>query len=449
MNKKILLLSFSLQKKAELGWKNYSYNPSLGIASLCGWLKFNGYDAHAVDMGFSSFTFVGIVHEINKLNPILVGLSLYTENYKSGLSFAGALKEEFPLLKIVIGGSHPSLCPEDVISSNAVDFVSTFEGECTLLELAEAISSNERIIAYSQIDGLLYKQNGKIKKNKLRRKISDLDLLPIPQREVFDISKYKSLVALSTSRGCPAKCIYCSATTLSGATYRFRNVKSVILEMVLLRYLRKESDVRFILVDDTFTAEVSRIREFSKIIEQYNLKAVWSCESRIDVMTEELLEKLVKSNCVQIQYGIESGSQDVLNKISKSISLEKAKDIIRLTYEKGLKLCLSFMIGHYCDTKETMEDTFEFIIECYEKYHADIFVSFNTPFPKTWQHTHAKELGLRFLTEDHSHYTLGEPIVETDNFNIHDLMNFMHKITPYTGFSRRWQFNREAVKINV
>jgi radical SAM superfamily enzyme YgiQ (UPF0313 family) len=447
MNKRILLLSFSIQKKTEIVWRGLHYNPALGIASLSSWLELNGYEVFAIDVGYSTYTFQKILRLIREKDPFLIGVSLYTENYKMGLSFIKLIKEEMPMLRFVVGGPHPSLCPEDFVLDENIDYICIYEGESTLLELAEAISVNKENV--NHIDGIIYKDGNKVIRNKSRKRISDLDLLPIPKREVFGIENYETVVTISTSRGCPAKCIYCAATTLSGATYRYRSIESIALEMVYLLILRKDVVKRFFVIDDTFTERVDRVYEFAKIVEQYNLNMIWQCESRVDAMNEQLLEVLEKSKCFQIQYGIESGSQDVLNKIRKGINLDEAKNILRLTHEKGITICLSFILGHYCDTLDTMQETYEFIVECYEKYRPEIYVSFNTPFPKTWQHSNAKKLGMRFVTENLSYYTLQEPIVETENFSIHDQMNFMKKMDPYVGFRKRRMLRKEEVSINV
>lgn len=440
----VVFIGFSLkQDNNKANFSDFLFNPSIGVISLATWLEFNGYGVHLYDFGYIDLSLKEVIKQIKEINPVMIGLSLYTENYMIGLKVAKVLKEEMPEIKIVLGGPHPSLCPDDVINFPWVDFVSCYEGECSTLELAEAISSNERLISYENIPGIYYKtSDGSVKKSKGRKKICDLDLLPIPKRDYYGMENYKERISVSTSRGCPGRCIYCSATALSGATYRFRGVENVLLEMIMLKHLCGENLQKIYITDDTFTAVPERVRKFAACVLKYNCKICWHCESRVDVMTEELLDLMKKSNCLMIQYGIESGAQEVLNKIQKNIDIEKAKSVIEMTNKKGIAMALSFIIGHYCDTIETMTQTCDMIKECFEKYRAEMALSFNTPFPGTWQHTHLKELGMRVITEDYRHYNLSEPLVETDAFTIQDQMNFMYKTEPYLGYSAKLQKRR-------
>ena len=446
----VFLLGFSLQKLEEKNkYGDYMFNPSLGILSLATWLEFNGYDVVPIDLGYDDITVSELLNRIKECMPILIGLSLYTENYLIGIKLAEVIKENFPKCKIVVGGPHPSSKPEDFINCRCIDFISLNEGECTLLELVEAISSKEELISYSAIPGLIYKENIQFITNECRKKIVDLDLLPIPKRDYVGLENYSDIISVSTSRGCPGRCIYCAASSLSGATYRFRCVENVMLEMIMLQYQSGVVLRKIYIIDDTFTAVPNRVREFADCIKKYQCKVKWHCESRVDVMTEELLTAMKESNCIMIQYGIESGSQEVLDQIKKGINLDQAKKVIQMTHQKGMKVCLSFIVGHFCDTKETMQQTCNFIKECFEKYRAEMAVSFNTPFPGTWQQIHLSELGMRVVTEDYRHYNLAEPVVETDAFTTQDQMNCLHSSLKYLRFSAYLQRRKEEFEYAV
>lgn len=396
------------------------YNPSLGIMALGTYLELNGYKPIVIDMCYDRMKVSELIDRIKLEKPILIGLSVYTENFYQALKLSRIIKKEVPDIKIVFGGPHPTLQPNECIENEEVDFVIMKEGESTILELMEALGSGEKTIRYEQIPGLLFKRENVVVKNVLRKHILDLNLLPIIKRELADIHRYGGFVNISTSRGCPGRCIYCSATSLSGATYRTRNEYSIFMEMLLLKIMFGNKILKIYIVDDTFTAIPNRITKFLDLIFYYDLEVHWQCESRIDVMDEELLYRMHKAGCIAIQYGIESGSQEVLNKLKKGIDLEQAKKIIEITHKNRIVTCLSFMLGHYCDTKETMWQTAYFIQELFHKYRAELAVSFNTPFPGTWQFIHRDKLGMRLVTNSYNRYSLLEPIVETDNFTIED-----------------------------
>lgn len=428
----ILLINLPIQTYLQKDFSSDTqYNPSLGLISLGTWLELNGYLATVIDLCYHRMPFKEVIDNIEQLQPILIGISVYTENIDLAKLFAEKIKSVYPHVPIVLGGPHPTLVPEDGMESQYVDYIIRKEGESTMLELVEAIESNEYLIKLDDIDGLVFKRDGRIIKNKIRKQCADLDIAPLVKRDLVDLSKYKEIINIFTSRGCPGRCIYCSATTLSGATYRVRNIENVFMEIVMMRALLNTKVMKIYIVDDTFTAIPDRVKKFTELMSEYDPDIYWHCESRIDVMSEELLNLMSENKCIAIQYGIESASQEVLDSIRKGINLTKARKIIDYTYKKKIFLCLSFMVGHFCDTKDTMEETYLFIKEMYEKYRAEIALSFNTPFPGTWQHTHKDELGLEITADRYKQYSLLDPIVKTDNFTVNDQREIFYKSSKY------------------
>lgn len=443
---KILLINLPIQTNVMRDiTSDMIYNPPLGILALGSWIELNGYTSIVVDLNYNRISAKELLENIGKDKPILIGISSYTENIEMAVSTARLIKKEYPYIKIVLGGPHPTLVPEDAINNDYVDFVIRREGEATLLELLEAIRTKEKSICFDNIPGLVFKRDGKIIKNVFRGQIHDLDVLPIPKRELVGMETYRDTVNISTSRGCPGKCIYCSARILSGAPYRTRTMENVFLEIVLLKATMKERINRVYFIDETFTALTERVLEFIKIIKIYALDINWICASRIDIMTEELIDHMASSRCEAVHFGIESGNQEVLDKIQKGIDLVYAERIISYMYKKKVIPLLSFMLGHYCDTVETMNDTLSFIKRMYSEYKADISVYFNTPFPGTWQHTNKDKLGMTIKAKSYKNYSLIEPIVETENFNINDQRKVYYESTKY--FERYARLNRERERM--
>ncbi|HEY9059131.1 MAG TPA: radical SAM protein [Pseudobacteroides sp.] len=429
---KVLLMNLPIQSYLQKEFTNDSgYNPSLGLLSIGTWMELNGYEPIVLDLCYNRKTSKELLQLIEEENPILIGMSVYTENVDMAISTAKIIKAAFPSIKIVFGGAHPTLVPDDIITSQYVDFIIRKEGESTFLELCEAVVSNENIIKFDDIAGLVFKRDNKVIQNKLRSFITDLDIMPLPKRELAGIENYKDIINISTSRGCPGNCIYCSATALSGATYRTRNIDNVFLEVVLLRVIVRDSFLKIYIVDDTFTAVPVRVLRFADLIKKYNLNIYWHCESRVDVMTEELLDAMTSSRCIAVQYGIESGSQEVLDKIRKGINLDIARKVIDSTFKRKILPCLSFMVGHFCDTKETMEETLNFIKHVSTNYKAEVALSFNTPFPGTWQYTHKDKLGMKLVTDKYKLFSLLDPIVETNAFTTNDQREIFFEARQY------------------
>lgn len=404
------------------------FNPSLGLIYLATCLELNGRSASIIDLTYEKLSKEDFLLRIHYENPILIGISTYTENIEMSIAFSKILKTKFPDTKIVLGGPHVSLSQKEFYEGTEADFILLNEGEGSIVELVEAIFTNQELIAYSEIDGLIYKDKNEIIKNKERKYINDLDLLPIPKREFFSLLNYEGNMGInfSTSRGCPSKCIYCSATALSGAKYRVRDIHNVFLEMVMIENIVGPKN--FFIVDDSFTIIKDRVETFTQLIKQYDGKFTWSCESLVNHMTDELLDKLASSNCNAVQYGIESGNQEVLKKINKKVDISYAKKIIKSTVEKGILPCVSFIIGHYCDTEETVKDTIDLIKELKSMYDIEIAAGFNTPFPGTIQYEKRDELGIELHTTNFKSYNLLTPIINTNAFNVEDQMNWMYEI---------------------
>ncbi|OPX45203.1 biotin synthase [Ruminiclostridium hungatei] len=431
--KDFMLIAHSF-KVSKYNDKKVNYFGPLGLLSIAVFAELNGYETTVVDMTLRQNSMSKVIESIGTEKPVLIGICAHTENIDLVLKSAKYIKTKFPDIKIAVGGPHASLDPKYCMSK-FVDFVVIKEGESTFVELLEAVSSNQSVIKYKDINGIMYKEDKALAKSNVRPPIADLDLLPLIKREYIGFEVYKKrIINLYTSRGCPAKCIYCAATALSGASYRTRDIDNVYLEILLINNSVKQEQYEMYIIDDTFTAIASRVDRFTGLIEKYKYKFIWRCESRIDVINQEMLKRMAASGCINIQYGIESGSQKVLDGIRKNIDLLKAREIIDMTYKSGITICTSFMLGHFCDTRETMRETVDMIRELYEKYDRsiEIFLSYNTPFPGTWQYTHRDKLGLRICVNDHSDFTLTDPVVETDNFTLEDQRAIYYENYIYT-----------------
>lgn len=434
----IVFLGLPIQSYSQKDFNvDTGYNPSLGLMALGTFMQLNGYYPTIIDLCYNDLTFMQVVELLKEKKPLLLAISVYTENIGMAKKTAARIKEILPEIKIALGGPHASLESNESINHDSIDFVIRGEGEAVILELLEAIRTNQKLVKFSQIRGLIYKDEKIVYKNGNKGYIQDLDLLPLINRNMVDIDKYKSVINIYTSKGCVGKCIYCSASALSGAKYRPRNIKNVYMEMIMLLIITENRVNKIYIVDDTFTAIPNRVNDFIDIIKKYKANIRWHCESRVDVMNEKIIKMMADAGCIAIQYGIESGSQDVLNSIQKGIDLEHAKKVVSWTYNNHILPCLSFMLGHFCDTKKTMDETVSFVDEMYHKYHAEIAVSFNTPFVGTWQYTHRDELGLKLLSTDTKLFNLLDPVVETKNFTAEDQREAFFKCAKYIGVTGR------------
>lgn len=428
-----LLINLPIQTyKSKVAVSNFDFCPSIGLMSLYSALKFNGYSVEIIDLILNPMKKTEFIQKVCELRPKMLGISAYTENINIAIRLATSIKEVLPDIRIALGGAHVTLSLKEFSASNAVDFAIMGEGESSILELMTAISTEEKLIRYDDIDGLAFRRNNEVFVNNQRKFITALDVLPLPARDYYGLDMFKGnrWVIVSTSRGCPNGCIYCAAQTISGKKYRVRDIENVYLEIVMLQKEIKE-DILITIIDDSFTVLKNRVSKFLDLIEDYNANFLWECESIVRHMDENLLKRMKKNNLISIQFGIESGNQQVLDRIRKGINLLYAEDIIRKARELGIITYASFIFGHYCDTEETAQDTIDFMKKLVTKYNVNVVASYNTPFPGTYQYEHAQELGMKFISDDFKMYTLLAPIVETENFTVKDQINWMHKSSTF------------------
>lgn len=410
---------------------NYDFSPSIGLMSLYSILTFNGFQVEIIDLVNNPMKKHAFYEKLLKNPPKLLGISAYTENISLAISIAETVKKLLPDTKIAIGGAHVTLDLTEFKQCPYVDFAMVREGEGTIVELMTAIATNESLISYKDIDGLVYRKDGEVVQNAARNFITALDIIPLPCRDYFGMERFRNnrAILISTSRGCPNRCIYCSATALSGRKYRVRDIENVLLEIVMLQCELGEIPIN--IVDDSFTVITKRLEKFLNLIEQHGVKFSWDCESIVRHMTPELLKKMRQCGLTAIQYGIESANQAVLDGIKKGIDIVEAEKLIKQTHELGVIPIASFMFGHYCDTAETAQKTIDFMKKITLEYDAQVVASYNTPFPGTYQFEHAEELGLILNENDYRKYTLLTPIVSTKNFTLEDQVNWVYQTLPY------------------
>ena len=407
---------------------NYDFSPSIGLMYMQSFLTFNGFSCEIRDFAYDNISKNEFLQLISLYQPKVIGISAYTENISLAIKFSRIIKQYSPNILIVWGGVHVSLDLDEFISTESADFAIVNEGESSIVELMTAINSNETLLKYDDIEGLAFKRNGEFVKNQSRAYINDLDLLPLPSRDYFGLNRFSENKAIfvSTSRGCPNNCIYCSAQALSGKMYRVRNIDNVFLEILMLQ--NEIGKISINIVDDSFTIMRKRVERFLELIEEHHSDFRWICESIVKHMTEDLLVRMKNDNLLAIQYGMESGNQETLNKINKGIDLDYAMKIIDATHRLGIIPILSFIFGHYCETAESARDTINFMKKAVSEYDAQVVASFNTPFPGTYQYIHKDELGMTFISDDYRLYTLRNPIVETQNFSIDDQINWFYEV---------------------
>jgi radical SAM superfamily enzyme YgiQ (UPF0313 family) len=334
----------------------------LGLGYICAVARERGLDVEVVDATLLKYDVKEAANAILNKNPDFVGLGSYTATISSVYELANELKRNRPDLRIVGGGPHISALPERTLREcPAFDAVIIGEGDYAFSDYCLGKKSN----------GILYRKDGKIMGDKTPAFVSNLDDLPLPARDLFDIEAYKKCsfpsyvkdppaTNITTSRGCPFRCIYCCKIGSGGTNFRARSAQSVVNEMKVLRDMGfKEIEI----VDDNFTFDMNRTLEICKLIKEQNLHLSFSLPNgiRVDRVNESLLREMRRSGFYLLNFGLECADNEVLRRIKKGITVEQVEKSVNLAKKVGFSVGLFIIIGLPSSTPEKEEKTVDFV----------------------------------------------------------------------------------------
>jgi radical SAM superfamily enzyme YgiQ (UPF0313 family) len=325
---------------------------------------------HAVKvLNLSALPWVEVLRGLAAVEADVYGLSCYTANRRGVALCARAIKEHHPDAHVTIGGPHATAMPLEMLRHHAeIDTVTIGEGEATFMDLVGRVERRE---ATTGVPGTSYRSDGVAVLGPERALIADLDTLAPPQ------DHYDSHIVM-TSRGCPSRCSFCAADVVWGRRYRVHSVPYVLdsLEKLLARMPLKMLQVK----DDTFAARPKRAIEICNGIRERGLRFVWSCDTRADKMSDEVLEAMRLAGCQRLSVGVESGSPEILRNIEKRISPEQILDATERARAVGMQVRYYMMLGNQGETSATFHETLAFLERA--KPHQAIF-SYLSLYPGT------------------------------------------------------------------
>lgn len=396
---KILLISPHLTTTDRYGkalGKVGTVSEPLGLAYLAAAIREKRDDEVTIlDACALNYTSGDLEDYLRKDKWDVVGVMMLTPMYGKTIEVVDIVKKIDKNIKVLVGGPHPTIFPEETLKYNPnIDLAVVGEGEITIVELLDALENNKDL---SEVKGISYRNEGKVIVNPPRPFIQNIDEIPISARDLLDMNLYRpaptyykklpSFIML-TSRGCPYRCVYCSK--ISGKIYRKHSIDRIIKEMKILidDYGAKEIIFR----DDTFTIDKKHIRELcNKIIqEKLNKKIKWTCMTRVDLIDYGLLRLMKKAGCWSIHYGIESGSQRLLDVIQKDITIKQIRDALRWTSKTGIEIKAFFMLGLPTETRKESLQTLRFMKEINPDW---VQVTITVPYPGTKLYEIAKKSG--------------------------------------------------------
>ena len=374
--------------------------PPIGIAYLGAMVKNHGHEVLLIDGGISSIS--KIVRSAKEFSPDFIGITCWTINRGIIWTLCAQLKKNLPKTFLAIGGPHASFYPEHIFAKTHANAVVIGEGEKTLCELLDAIKNGE---VFNQIKGIAFKrEDGTVKRTEMRPLIETLDEIPFPLYEGFKNFNFKNYAgfaglprptaAIITSRGCVFDCTYCSSVNFWGKKWRHRSAQNVLEE---IEYLVKKIGARSIYIfDDNFPVDKKRAIDICLGIVERKMNIQWACCSHVKMINEELLNAMKASGCVSIDFGVESGSDLILENINKKQKCSDIENAFTLAHRKGIKPRAYLMVGNRGETIETIDETIEMVGKI--KPYSSIGASILWLLPGTSVYNDAKARG--FIDDD-------------------------------------------------
>lgn len=399
--------------------------PPMGLASLAAPLEHAGYGVTIIDAPILELSFSQLEKQLTTKQPEVIGVTAMTPQIIDAFQTITIAKKVCPEAVTVLGGAHATFLPFKTLQScSDLDIVCVGEGEQTFLELVQAIEKNGRV---SKIRGTICRDNGRLIENERRPPVSNLDELPFPARHLLPMDKYRvlgkkiAIGAILTSRGCPFRCAFCSSNRIFGKRFRARSPDNVMdeVEQVVADY--NPATIEF--SDDLFTLNHKRLRIICKEYKKRGINLPWACSSRVNTVSRAILREMKRAGCHLIFYGIESGSQRILDAMRKGITIGQIEEAIKWTNQARIDTYGAFILGWPGETIQEINKTITFAKNLDLDFSQ---FSIATPYPGTFLYDKVKEEGL-LTTEDWAQFTAGRPIFATNELSEKDLRTLLRK----------------------
>ncbi len=384
-------------------------SPPLGLAFIAAVLEEAGLEVKVLDYVVFPYSQAALVAEIKTFKPAIIGLTAVTMTFDNAITVVQDAKAADPDIITVMGGPHVTFRAEATLAEHPeLDAVVLGEGEETVVALTRAIAKNRD---WRAIPGLVYRNGSKLVHTGHKPPGIDLDTLPLPARHLLPLGRYRALnlsISMTTSRGCPFKCIFCVGRKMVGARVRYRAPVKVVDEMELLAAYGFN---QINLADDLFTANAGHCTAVCDEIMKRGLKVKWTSFARVDTVSLTVLEKMKAAGCTAVSFGVETGSPAILKTIRKGITLDQVVAAVKLCTQAGLQPHASFILGLPGETEQTLQETLAFG-ERLEALGVAYGFHLLAPFPGTEVRDRCDDYGIRITTNDWSRYHANRAIVE-------------------------------------
>lgn len=405
--------------------------PPLGLLNMAAVLERDGHVVKVMDCPVNRFTISDVLSEVDNFKPDVVGLAAITSLAHVTKELCEVIKNQWPDVTIILGGPHPTVMPEAVSQEMRGDIIIAGEADGVISDVLKDLPA------------------AKAKRVIHAGKVMKLDTLPFPARHLVDMSKYTSLpntykhdphtFQVMTSRGCPFTCTFCHD---ANGVFRQRSVENVIAELKMLKEKYHITEVAF--WDDIFTLNKQWVLQFCEALGREKLDLVWSCYSRLDLVDEPILRAMKKAGCWNMFFGIEAGSQDLLDNIRKKMTVEQLAEKVKLVKKCGIQIRGSFMIGLPGETPEKARKTIQFAIDLDPDYAQ---FTITTPYPGTELWQTAEQFGSLDRTQDFKKWNEWQPVFIPSGYKNAEELVEMNREAFRRFYGRPSYMIRRALKI--
>lgn len=413
-----------------------SHTRPMNLACLAAWLRREGHAVRLVDYEIEPYSDVHLTTLLERERPQLIGLSCTTPTIVSGARLAARIKAIDAGIVTVIGGAHANGLPVQTLEEfPAFDCLVFGEGEVTLAELCRTVETGGSL---EDLAGLSFRRNGVVVQNRPRPLIAQLDDLPLPARDLFPaaaqaghasrgFSNALRSAELFTARGCPVACSFCAIQTAFGRSVRLHSPQRIAAEVATLT--REHGCEHLVIADDTFTLQEARALEISAVLGKSGI-ASWNCDTRVNSVTPALLKAMAANGCRKVAFGVESGSQRIIDRIGKQITVEQVRTAVRWAKEARIpEIEGNFIIAaDPGEDRADLEETRRLITSLPWTF---VSVSIIVPYPGTPVYARMREAGQIDAGASWEDFVMfgRRPRWRTDHFSADELVALQKELT--------------------
>lgn len=441
--KKILLVNLPFEKiydKTSLKGVAPS-TPPLSLACIAGSLLLDKHEVKIFDFNLYTDGKKEFINCLNSFRPDFAGITFVTPLIGTANEISKIIKNFNKDIVIIGGGPHCSSFPESSLKETLLDIAVIGEGDFTIRDIV----SNKNL---KKIKGIAYKNKDKIFINPRREPIKNLDDIPFPAHHLYDFKKYRvpSAIALrnpvawlETSRGCVYGCIYCNKSCF-GRTFRVKSPERVVEEF---KRIKKLGFNEIHLTDDGFTTDIERAKKICDLLIEQKVNIYWSTITgiRVDRVDLELLKKMKAAGCYRVYFGIESGSQKILDRIKKGITLEQVRKAVAWARQANIEVAGYFMIGLPDETEETMQQTIDFA-KSLDLDLAKINITIPLPATELFNELDAQKLIKTYDWEMFKFFSIPSTIYDHKNLSWETIQKYYNKFYRTIYLNPRFIFKR-------